>query len=115
MPFFVGVPNPSGEEAYLEGEIDLLALDGTRAVVVDYKTGGRADELLDDLRRKHVLQAACYAYAIMRQGVQEVEAIFVRVERPRASDDQPQCVQYRFSAADLPLLETAIAGVYTNR
>ena len=115
VPFFVGVPNPSGEGAFLEGEIDLLAFDGDRAVVVDYKTGGRSDELLDDLRRKHVLQAACYAYAIMRQGIQEVEAIFVRVERPRASDDQPQCVHYRFSAADLPLLETAIAGVYANR
>ena len=114
VPFFVVVPSTSGEEAFLEGEIDLLALDGNRAVVVDYKTGGRADESLDDLRRKHVLQAACYAYAIMRQGIQEVEAVFVRVERPRASDDQPQCVRYRFSAGDLPLLETAIAGVYAN-
>ena len=144
VPFFVAMPGAGreavvggegGEESFLEGEIDLLALDGARAyddarvpddarayddartldgaraVVVDYKTGGRADESADDLRRKHVLQASCYAYALMRQGIGEVEAIFVRVERPREGDGQPQCVRYRFGANDLPVLEAAIAEV----
>ena len=114
VPFFVAVPG--GEEnAYLEGEIDLLGFDDTRAhaTVVDYKTGGHDNETSDDLRRKHVLQAACYAYAIMLQGVETVEAIFVRVERPRADDPaQPQCVRYRFQQADIPNLASIISQVY---
>ena len=113
-PFFVAVPTAEGRSAFLEGEIDLLALEDGRAVVVDYKTGGRADESDDALRCKHVLQASCYAYAIMRQGVREVEAVFVRVERPRASDGQPQCVRYRFHLDDLPVLEQAISEVYAG-
>ena len=112
VPFFVAVPGAGAEEAFLEGEIDLLALDGDRAVVVDYKTGGRADETDEVLSRKHVLQASCYAYAIMCQGVREVEAVFVRVECPRAGGSQPQCVRYRFHSDDLPAIERVIANVY---
>ncbi len=101
--------------AYLEGEIDLLALseDGSRAWVVDYKTGGHADETEERLYRKHVLQASCYAWALIRQGVREVRTSFVRVERSREGDaHEPQCVWYRFSADDEKTLETAIAQAY---
>ena len=100
---------------FLEGEIDLLAMsaDGTRARVVDYKTGGNPAEAGQALREKHVLQASCYAYSLLLQGVQEVEASFVRVERGRADDaGQPQCVRYRFTAADVPDLRQAIAHAY---
>ena len=109
VPFFVSV----GDQ-YLEGEIDLLGFDDARthAYVVDYKTGGSADESPDDLRCKHVLQAACYAYAILLQGTAEVDATFVRVERPRAdAETEPQCVRYHFTAADLPALRQAITTV----
>ena len=130
VPFFLHIPC-SGldrdcnaacasdvEEAFLEGEIDLFALDESaqHAFVVDYKTGGRDDETEDELYRKHVLQAACYAYAIMRQGITEVTAVFVRVERARAdAPDQPQCVRYHFSSDDLPQVERAIIEVYASR
>ena len=117
VPFFVALDGPRGESVYLEGEIDLIGFDEGRscAHVVDYKTGGRADEGESDLKRKHVLQAACYAYATMLQGVPEVDAVFVRVERPRAGDPgQPQCVRYRFTSADLPVLEKAIATCYNQ-
>ena len=117
VPFFVAVPAASGDgNVYLEGEIDLLGFDASHAhaTVVDYKTGGHADEAVDDLRCKHVLQAACYAYAIMLQGVESVEAVFVRVERPRAEDaDEPQCVRYRFQKAEIPVLAKAIAEIYS--
>ncbi|MBP3867454.1 MAG: PD-(D/E)XK nuclease family protein, partial [Eggerthellaceae bacterium] len=112
-PFFVDLPAEGGRRVFLEGEIDLLALDDSCAVVVDYKTGGHTDEDEETLSRKHVLQASCYAYAIMRQGIREVEAIFARVERPRP-DGQPQCVHYRFTASDLPVLEKAISGAYAK-
>lgn len=120
----------SGSSFYLEGEIDLLALspDGLRARVVDYKTGGRADESAAALARKHVLQACCYAYALIKQGVEEVDAVFVRVEQPQPSHgidapsrtagadeaheegrEEPQRVCYRFERKDEPVLAAAIA------
>ena len=117
VPFIVPLPSETGETSFLEGEIDLLGFDEERdyAHVVDYKTGGRAGETADDLRAKHVLQASCYAYAILRQGVKAVDADFVRVERSRADDPaQPQCVRYRFQAGDLPLLERSIAAAYAQ-
>ena len=119
VPFFVPLSLPGqASPAFLEGEIDLLGLDEEtgNALVVDYKTGGRDDEELDELAEKHVLQAACYAFAIMRQGIGGVDAVFVRVERDRAdAPGQPQCVRYRFSSDDLPVLEEAIAEVYLAR
>lgn len=116
VPFFVALQSAEGDAPiYLEGEIDLLAVDkqGMRASVVDYKTGGHPGETEDTLRQKHVLQASCYALSLLRQGMEEVEASFVRVERPRIDDPhQPQCVRYRFIAADMPALEQAIAQAY---
>ena len=115
VPFFVAVPGGEAAQAYLEGEIDLLGFDEgrSRAFVVDYKTGGHADESPDDLRRKHVLQAACYAYAILLQGADSVDAAFVRVERGRADDPaQPQCVRYRFTSDGIAQLADAIAAAH---
>jgi ATP-dependent exoDNAse (exonuclease V) beta subunit len=116
VPFFLRVPvDGKDEPVFLEGEIDLLGLsdEGAHAIVVDYKTGGRDDEGPDELAEKHVLQAACYAYAVMSQGVKSVEAVFVRVERPRADGSgQPQCVRYRFESGDIAELEQAIADAY---
>lgn len=83
---------------------------------MDYKTGGMAGESAAELRVKHVLQASCYALAIMRQGIREVDAVFARVERPRAdSPVDPQCVRYRFEAKDAPVLERAIAQLFWAR
>jgi len=119
VPFFITVTDEEGEGAapvFLEGEIDLLGFDeaGTYAHVVDYKTGGRSDEGLNDLREKHVLQATCYAYAVLLQGADRVVADFVRVERGRADDPtQPQCVRYQFSQGDLARLERAISEAYS--
>lgn len=142
VPFFQAIEDSrasGGEPVYLEGEIDLLATDGTGsgcAFVVDYKTGGRPDEEAACVREKHRLQATCYAYVVLRQGFDEVEAVFVRVEQPDVpqlstsrSDaprldapqpaagqpcqpEQPQCVRYRFSSKDLPALEKVILDAY---
>lgn len=90
-------------DALMEGEIDLLCTDGpelggARALVVDYKTGGSDDELPEALRDKHLLQAQCYAYALLSQGCAEVELRFARVEHAEGGD--VQTVRYRFAAAD---------------
>ena len=48
---------------------------------------------------------------ILEQGIEQVDACFVRVEQPRLDElDQPQCVLYRFSACDLGFLEQAIVN-----
>jgi ATP-dependent helicase/nuclease subunit A len=114
-------------EAFLEGEIDLLATSdapGTLAspsgcaLVVDYKTGGDASESATWLHEKHLLQATCYAYAVLLQGYEQVECDFVRVEQVAnggaaaagapASANEPQVVSYTFAAADLPDIKRAI-------
>ena len=100
---------------YLEGEIDGLAFDDdTCAFLIDYKTGGTADETDDELHRKHLQQAQCYAYALMREGFSAVEASFVRVEQTDlAQADQPQVVRYRFTQDDAPALARAILAAWS--
>ena len=85
--------------SFAEGAIDALAYDPadpSRALVIDYKTGGSSDETLEDLREKHALQAHIYADILHRAGFAEVTLKFVRVEveDPR-KPGQPQVVAYR--------------------
>ena len=120
-PFLVRVGDPC-DAAYLEGEIDLLgcvAPAGTReqpaggALVVDYKTGGSPAEGAEPLHEKHLLQATCYAYAVLLEGYAQVECVFVRVEQGRAdAPGQPQTVSYRFDAADADEMGRALARAY---
>ncbi|WP_298626966.1 UvrD-helicase domain-containing protein [uncultured Senegalimassilia sp.] len=120
-PFLVRVGGPC-DAAYLEGEIDLLgcvAPAGTReqpagsALVVDYKTGGSPAETAEQLHEKHLLQAICYAYAVLLEGYAQVECVFVRVEQDRSvAPGQPQTVSYRFDAADADEMGRALARAY---
>ena len=120
-PFLVRVGGPC-DAAYLEGEIDLLgcvAPAGTReqpagsALVMDYKTGGSPAETSEQLHEKHLLQATCYAYAVLLEGYAQVECVFVRVEQDRAdAPGQPQTVSYRFDAADADEMGRALARAY---
>lgn len=104
-PFFVAI-----EEEYLEGEIDLLctraAEPGGSALVIDYKTGGVDGACPDVLFAKHLLQAQCYAFALLSQGFDEVELRFVRVEHAQGA--QPQAVEYHFSSQNLDELKACI-------
>ena len=121
VPFFLQL-GTAAQSAYMEGEIDVLAESGMpgtvdsptgAALVVDYKTGGSPAETPEQLHEKHLLQATCYAYAVLLQGYAQVECVFVRVEQGRAdAPDEPQTVQYRFSAADAPAMRQAIAQAY---
>ena len=120
-PFLVRVGGLC-DAAYLEGEIDLLgrvAPAGTRgqpagsALVVDYKTGGLPGETAEQLHEKHLLQATCYAYAVLLEGYAQVECVFVRVEQDRSvAPGQPQTVSYRFDAADADEMGRALARAY---
>ena len=126
VPFMIEIAQ--GQTSFfLEGEIDALALDSNftdvslsnqnqRAVLVDYKTGGTPLETEQELHQKHLLQAQCYALALLRQGFSEVVAHFVRVEQTDPADPcEPQVVSYHFTRADQTTLEQVIWCAYQNR
>lgn len=88
--------------AYAEGAIDALATDPadpSRALVIDYKTGGTPDETPDQLLEKHALQARVYADVLHKAGYDAVTVKFVRVEQTAPAVfvelAEPQVVTYK--------------------
>ena len=83
---------------YAEGAIDLLCTDpadSSRALLIDYKTGGSPLETPEQLQEKHRLQAEVYADVLHKAGYEQVTLKFVRVEVPDPVDPvQPQVVTY---------------------
>lgn len=87
--------------AYAEGAIDALATDPgnpSRALVIDYKTGGTPDETPDQLLEKHALQARVYADVLHKAGYETVTVKLVRVEQTAPAVlvelAEPQVVTY---------------------
>lgn len=87
--------------AYAEGAIDALATnlaDSSRALVIDYKTGGTPDETPEQLQEKHALQARVYSDVLHKAGYETVTVKFVRVEQPDPTlfvePAEPQVVTY---------------------
>ena len=87
--------------AYAEGAIDALATnpaDPSRALVIDYKTGGTPDETPEQLQEKHALQARVYSDVLHKAGFETVTVKFVRVEQPDPTlfvePAEPQVVTY---------------------
>lgn len=87
--------------AYAEGAIDALATnpaDSSRALVIDYKTGGTPDETPGQLQEKHALQARVYSDVLHKAGFKTVTVKFVRVEQPDPTifvePAEPQVVTY---------------------
>ena len=102
-------------EGVLQGEIDLMCLPAPGAepnapvLVVDYKTGGFADETPWELQEKHALQAQCYALAVLSSGHERVELVFARVEQDDPSGaDTLQTVRYAFGQEDVPQLQRIV-------
>lgn len=112
VPFSVAA-GQGAARFYLVGEIDGLASDGEHAFLIDYKTGGSPHEEPAALHAKHLMQARCYAFALLSSGYASVRADFLRVEQP-AADGGPQQVSYAFEAADLPELEAVIAAAQAD-
>ena len=69
----------------LHGRLDMLQLDGGRALVVDYKTNsleeGTPEEIVES---DYHLQRLVYALACFRAGASEVEVVYHFLERPDA-------------------------------
>ncbi|HEY8793074.1 MAG TPA: PD-(D/E)XK nuclease family protein, partial [Gaiellaceae bacterium] len=69
----------------LHGRLDVLQIEGERAVVVDYKTNSLAEGTPEEIvENDYHLQRLVYALACFRAGAQEVEAVYHFLERPDA-------------------------------
>src|SRR5207302_7913702 len=93
------------EGVLLHGRLDVLQLDGKRALVVDYKTNtleeGTPQGIVDADYR---LQRLVYALACFRAGADEVEVVYHFLERPDA------VVTTSFERLELPALESELSA-----
>jgi len=94
----------------LHGRLDLLHREGTRALVVDYKTNWLEDRAPADIvEQDYRLQRVIYALACFRAGAEEVEVVYQFLERP---DD---LVTVCYKVEEIPALEAelskAIVGI----
>jgi RecB family exonuclease len=92
-------------EALLVGALDVLAWEGDRALVVDYKTNrllGRAPA--EVVEEEYTIQRLAYALALLRAGAAEVEVAYCFLERPEDT------VAARFAADDAAALEADLTA-----
>ena len=88
----------------LHGRLDVLHVEGARALVLDYKTNSLAEGTPDEIvEADYRLQRLVYALACFRAGVDEVEVVYHFLERPDA------VVSKTFARADLPELEAELS------
>jgi len=88
----------------LHGRLDVLHLDGPRAVVVDYKTNVLEDAPPEEvIERDYHLQRLVYALACFRAGADEVEVVYQFLERPDPA------VTTSFVRSELPGLEAELS------
>ncbi len=89
----------------LHGRLDVLHRDGSRALVVDYKTnilGDRAPE--EVVESDYRLQRLVYALACFRAGVEQVEVVYAFLERENGE------VSATFDRTELPALEEELSA-----
>jgi hypothetical protein len=88
----------------LHGRLDVLHVDGPRALVLDYKTNalGEADPA-EIVEQEYVLQRLVYALVCFRAGADEVEVVYSFLERPESP------VVTEFTRDDLPALEAELS------
>jgi ATP-dependent helicase/nuclease subunit A len=107
LPFaFPLSPDGTGESILVNGVLDLYALEGDRALVVDYKSdrlGGADPAAFCD--EHYGTQRLVYALAALKSGVAEVDVIHSFLELP----DEPVIVT--FSAADAAALEARLVDL----
>ena len=88
----------------LHGFVDMLHLDGPRALVVDYKTNLRGESAPEAIvEADYGLQRLVYALACFRAGAEEVEVVYHFLERPDA------VVSTTFPRNELPALEAELS------
>ena len=96
-----------GEGTLVTGVVDAIAREGTKALIVDYKTDRLelADEPEAIVARDYRAQRIVYALAGLHEGAQAVEVAHCFLERA----GEPAIA--RFAAADVPELESELAAL----
>jgi hypothetical protein len=88
----------------LHGRLDVLQIDGPRALVLDYKTNSLAEGTPEEIvEADYRLQRLVYALACFRNGAEEVEIVYHFLERADA------VVSTTFGLADIPELAAALS------
>ncbi len=80
-PFFMQADSQSNY-SFTRGFIDLLAYEGEKAIVVDYKTGEQ-NLSEKEARSRHQLQGDWYARALLNSGFEEVTVKFILVQNDK--------------------------------
>jgi len=89
----------------VNGRLDVLWHDGTRSLVLDYKTNallGR--DPADVVAEEYGTQRTVYALACLRAGAEQVEVVYQFLEAPEA------VVSSTFTTADALRLEAALSA-----
>jgi ATP-dependent exoDNAse (exonuclease V) beta subunit len=88
----------------LHGFVDALHLDGTRALVVDYKTNLLGESSAEEIvEADYRLQRLVYALACFRAGADQVEVVYHFLERADA------IVAATFTGEQVPALEAELS------
>ena len=88
----------------LIGRLDVLQLDGARALVLDYKTNSLAEGTPEEIvEADYGLQRLVYALACFRAGADTVEVVYHFLERPDA------VVSTLFTRDEAPTLEAELS------
>jgi ATP-dependent helicase/nuclease subunit A len=88
----------------LHGRLDVLQVEGSRALVLDYKTNSLAEGTPEEIvEADYRLQRLVYALACFRAGMDEVEVVYHFLERPNA------VVSTTFARAEVPELEAELS------
>jgi ATP-dependent helicase/nuclease subunit A len=100
------LPAPGGDPVLVTGFVDVIAAEGSKRLVVDYKTDSidlaTAEAHVD---REYGGQRIVYALAALRGGATAVEVVHCFLEPPGAT------VTRRYEAADAPALEAELASL----
>jgi ATP-dependent helicase/nuclease subunit A len=91
----------------LHGRLDVLHVDGPRALVLDYKTNSLAEGTPEEIvEADYRLQRLVYALACFRAGVEQVEVVYHFLERPDA------VVSTSFAREDVERLEVELSQAF---
>jgi ATP-dependent exoDNAse (exonuclease V) beta subunit len=89
----------------VNGRLDVLWIDGPKALVLDYKTNAlRGRDPAEIVEREYATQQTVYAIACLRTGAEQVEVVYHFLE------DAEAVVETTYTAADAERLEGALSA-----
>jgi ATP-dependent exoDNAse (exonuclease V) beta subunit len=104
--FTLAPPGAGGRSLLINGVVDVLADEGARMLVVDWKSNPLGERRAEEIvQAEYATQRLIYALAALRAGAEVVEVAHCFLERP----DEPAVALYE--AADAERLERELLGL----